>query len=74
MGITTATLLLDLAKFYDSISVVKLVQHALEQGYPPIVLCLEVQMHLAPRLLKERQWVSREIQPWRSILAGSPEG
>ncbi|CAK0847722.1 unnamed protein product [Prorocentrum cordatum] len=35
---------------------------------------LEVQMHLTPRLLKERQWVSREVQPWRSILAGSPEG
>ena len=74
LGISCGTLLLDLAEFYDSISIPVLVRHALAQKFPAIVLRMELHLSLAPRFLKERKWLSREILPWRSLVAGSPHG
>ena len=43
--------------------------------YPAIVVGLEVQMLLAPRMLRDRQWgVSDPIDAARSVVAGSGHG
>ena len=74
MGISCATILLDLEKFYDSISIIKLCQAGLMQGFPAVILAMELQMFLAPRYLRERQWISRPITIGKSLVAGSPHG
>eukprot|EP00959_Pyramimonas_sp_CCMP1952_P048726 1017771-Pyramimonas_sp.AAC.1 len=43
-------------------------------GFPPIILLLEVQLYLAPRFLRSRQWVSMPIFASEGIIAGSPHG
>ena len=74
LGIASSTLLLDLEKFYDSLSFSRLCASALQQGFPPQVLALEVQMFMAPRHLKDQNSVSKEIIPQRSVVAGSLNG
>eukprot|EP00959_Pyramimonas_sp_CCMP1952_P376200 7879877-Pyramimonas_sp.AAC.1 len=74
MNIASGTILLDLEKFYDSISSPLLCKAGLRQGFPAIILALELQMSPAPRYLRERQWASREILPTKSLVAGSPHG
>eukprot|EP00959_Pyramimonas_sp_CCMP1952_P178957 3741157-Pyramimonas_sp.AAC.1 len=54
MGIASSTLLLDLEKFYDRLSFSLLCVSALQQGLPPQILALEVQMFMAPRHLKDQ--------------------
>eukprot|EP00959_Pyramimonas_sp_CCMP1952_P067019 1399453-Pyramimonas_sp.AAC.1 len=39
-----------------------------------MVVLLELQICLAPRALKDRNWLSRRIQAQRGIVAGSPNG
>eukprot|EP00959_Pyramimonas_sp_CCMP1952_P278490 5822812-Pyramimonas_sp.AAC.1 len=43
-------------------------------GVPPIILLLEVQLYLAPRFLRSRQWVSMPIFASKGITAGPPHG
>eukprot|EP00959_Pyramimonas_sp_CCMP1952_P385340 8076134-Pyramimonas_sp.AAC.1 len=35
---------------------------------------MELQIFLAPRYLKERQWISKPIKVGKSLAAGSPHG
>eukprot|EP00959_Pyramimonas_sp_CCMP1952_P203241 4250182-Pyramimonas_sp.AAC.1 len=47
---------------------------SVEQGVPLIVALLEVQMFLAPRILRSRNIASDLNFPTRSIVAGSARG
>eukprot|EP00959_Pyramimonas_sp_CCMP1952_P442037 9253612-Pyramimonas_sp.AAC.1 len=47
---------------------------ALAQSYPAVVALLEVQMFLAPRVLKSRAMASEFVFPARSLVAGSSKG
>ncbi|CAK0897887.1 unnamed protein product, partial [Prorocentrum cordatum] len=71
MKISCATLLLDLEKLYDSISIAKMCAAGIRQGFPALILALELQLFLAPRHLKDRLWLSKAIQPEKSLMAGS---
>ena len=57
-------------KFYDSISLVKLIHHALSVDFPPVPLSLLLQVHLASRVLRVNNWVSNPILPFTGIIAG----
>eukprot|EP00959_Pyramimonas_sp_CCMP1952_P134065 2804572-Pyramimonas_sp.AAC.1 len=50
------TLLLDLEKFYDSVYMCKLINIAAKVGDPSIIVLLEVEMCIAPRFLKLKEW------------------
>ncbi|CAK0895271.1 unnamed protein product, partial [Prorocentrum cordatum] len=67
-------LLLDIEKFYDSVSLVGLLQVGLDFGFSPTVVGSEVQVYLYPRYLRERGLLSEAIFPTRSIVAGSSQG
>jgi hypothetical protein len=60
----------DLEKFYDSISLVKLIHHAQAAGFPSVALSLVLQIHLATRILRVNNWVSNPILPCTGIVAG----
>ena len=74
LSIASGTILLDIEKFYDSISIPLVCQAGLRQDFLAITLAMELQMFLAPRHLRERKWASRSILPYRSLVAGSPHG
>eukprot|EP00959_Pyramimonas_sp_CCMP1952_P266846 5578821-Pyramimonas_sp.AAC.1 len=59
--------LLDLTKFYDSVSLVLLLQFAEQTTYPMMVTPMEVQMCLAPRHLTANLWISPRIMATRSL-------
>ena len=42
-------MLWDMDKFYDTIDMLKLMERAMEMGYPILILALGLQMHFAPR-------------------------
>eukprot|EP00973_Karenia_brevis_P011111 1504120-Karenia_brevis.AAC.1 len=46
-GEATLSTLYDMEKFYDNISIPILIQEATRLGYPPLVLKLGLQMHMA---------------------------
>eukprot|EP00959_Pyramimonas_sp_CCMP1952_P213465 4466246-Pyramimonas_sp.AAC.1 len=72
LGVSYATLFLDLQKFYDSISFVLLMKASRSLHYPAITTVLEVGMYAAPRLIKQCVLVSSALEPGKSIVAGSP--
>ena len=74
LGFVAASILLDLEKFYDNVSLLRLMEASMTQGFPPVVTLLEVQLFLAPRVLKSRTTCSDLIFPGRSIVAGSGHG
>eukprot|EP00959_Pyramimonas_sp_CCMP1952_P139212 2913947-Pyramimonas_sp.AAC.1 len=47
---------------------------SVEQGFPSTVTLVEVQMFLAPRILRSRNVASDLTLPIRSIVAGSAHG
>ncbi len=57
----------DLEAFYDSLDPLRVFDSALAQGFPPVILLLEMLIHLAPRVLRCKQAVSLPIHPQRSI-------
>ncbi|CAK0907803.1 unnamed protein product, partial [Prorocentrum cordatum] len=74
LGITVGAILLDLGKFYDRISMPLLCVACMKQGFPAITLTMELHMYLAPRYLREGQWLSKAITVGKSVAAGSPHG
>ena len=67
-----ATLFLDLAKFYDSIGFVLLMQASKRLGYPASDTLLEVKIYASPRMIKQCRLVSTALDPGKSVVAGSP--
>ena len=74
LGFLSASILLDIEKFYDNVSLRLLMEASMAQGFPPAVTLLEVQLFLAPRVLKSRTSCSELVVPERSIVAGSAHG
>ena len=69
-GQQVASLLWDLAKFFDTIPPEEVVRKGLDLGYPPIDLVMAVSMHIAPRMMVLSGVASAIIVPLCSILAG----
>jgi hypothetical protein len=70
-GFATVGLLWDMASFFDSIRIHRLVKLALQKGFPPRTLRLAMKVHTAARAFKEGPYISQFIQPTGvSILAG----
>eukprot|EP00959_Pyramimonas_sp_CCMP1952_P350491 7343237-Pyramimonas_sp.AAC.1 len=67
------TLLLDLEQFYDSVPLCRFMAMAVNVGHPAIIAMLEVEMCIAPRFLKLKDWVSDIVYVSRSLVAGSPQ-
>ena len=63
-------MLLDLTKYYDQIALLLLLQAGIQHHFPLHLLCLSIQMHLAPRRLSKHSIFSLAIRPFSSILAG----
>ncbi|CAK0809774.1 unnamed protein product, partial [Prorocentrum cordatum] len=75
MQLASATLLLDLQTFYDTISLALLMELAVQVKYPAIVVAMEVELFLGPRILKDqRHGISELVWPTRSAVAGSARG
>ncbi|CAK0892144.1 unnamed protein product, partial [Prorocentrum cordatum] len=74
-ALASATLLLDLQTFYDTISLALLMELAVQAKYPAIVVAMEVELLLGPRILKDqRHGISELVWPTRSVVAGSARG
>jgi len=74
MGIHHASLYADIAKFFDSLDLVWLIDRAIDLGFSQTVLALEAEAFLAPRYLKRGEWVGPPIYASQSIVAGSTNG
>ncbi|CAK0837143.1 unnamed protein product [Prorocentrum cordatum] len=75
LGTTSTTLWCDLQTFYDAISLMELMDLAVQVRYPAIVVSMAVQLSMAPRLLQDRKFgISQEVRPTRSVVAGSVRG
>ena len=68
------SMLLDLTNFYDLVDHDLLAKEALSLGFPPLVLCLCIQVHKGPRIVQSGNCASRPILPQRGIIAGCPFG
>merc|ERR1712155_478705 len=55
MGVSRVGLYLDLEKFYDNISLARLMRAADQLGYPRTELILITQVYLAPRVVRVRE-------------------
>ena len=70
-ALVSVSILWDMAGFYDTIQPAVPLLDALGRGFPPQVLLLESLLHLAPRVLRDRdKSCSLPIHPERSIVAG----
>ena len=67
-----ASVLWDIEGFYDALQWDLVLSNALDIGFPPVVLALETQIHMAVRFLREELGWSESIQPEWSLVAGTP--
>ena len=52
-GFSAVGILWDISAFFDSILIHRLIEHALNLGFPPLVLRLSLKVHTAARAFKE---------------------
>eukprot|EP00973_Karenia_brevis_P069316 9637407-Karenia_brevis.AAC.1 len=57
-------------KLYDNISIPTLIKEATRLGYPPLILKLGLQMHMACRSIKCYQFHPGVTAPTNGIIAG----
>eukprot|EP00973_Karenia_brevis_P071995 10003033-Karenia_brevis.AAC.1 len=69
-GEATLSTLYDMEKFYDNISIPTLITEATRLGYPPLVLKLGLQMHMACRSIRCYQFRPGVTTPTNGIIAG----
>lgn len=67
---TNGTILFDMEKFYDNISITKLMMLGLQHGYPRRLMSLGLQMHMACRGLKCYNTHPSHTMPTNGIMAG----
>ena len=60
----------DMAKFYDSISLLVLITLAREVHYPPLMLLMAILQYMAPRWLKAKGHVSEPVKVFGTIAPG----
>jgi len=70
-GIHSSIALLDIKRFYDSLSFPKIVKAAAEFGFPTRILALSLQFHLTPRFLRLDNCYSQPLYADKSLLAGA---
>ena len=70
-GKCTAGIYWDVEKFYDNIDIVKLATLAQTYEYPIAVSSLDLQVHVAPRVVRWAGYYSETTPIFSSILAGS---
>jgi len=56
--------------FFDSINIPILLSEAKEVEYPVVPLCMAMQQHVAPRIIKFNDFVGIPALVWNSIVAG----
>lgn len=66
-----ANTLFDMSGFYDGISIEKAARNNLEFGFPPLVLAMELLLHLSARILVRDKACSQPIIPVGGLVAGS---
>ena len=69
--IHAAAALLDIKRFYDSLSLEKIAKAAAEFGYPVRILALSLELHLSPRFLRLDNRSSLPLYADRSPIAGA---
>ncbi len=69
-----ATIAWDLEKFYDSISIKRLVEAAIKHKYPGVQLVLGLRCYLGPRMVTWAGQTSHWVNPDTSITAGCVQG
>ena len=62
---------MDIEKFFDSLDPALLLGLLQQLDFPPLVLCMQVNMHWAVRVLVEDGHCSKMVSVTRSVLAGS---
>ena len=70
MGLAAGTVLWDMEKFYDSVRISALCREAIRFRFPPLLLALGLQVHLAPRICKAEGHCGAPIQPTNGTVAG----
>eukprot|EP00959_Pyramimonas_sp_CCMP1952_P319408 6683879-Pyramimonas_sp.AAC.1 len=74
MGVAFGHALIGIQSFYDSICWVALAGKALSLGIPPVILFLELQLCLGPRVLAQLDCFSEALQPTGSAIQGLRRG
>ena len=57
LGMYAGSIYNDFKKFFDSMNVNILLEEAIRTNYPPVEMCMAIQMHMAPRVIKIQQFV-----------------
>ena len=70
-GGTSATVWLDVAKFYDSLDPGLLISKLVDLEFPPCVLFMQLLLHWCPRIIASASCDSPVLHVSRSVLAGS---
>ena len=70
LGKTVIGVYYDMEKFYDSISLSGLISWARDREFQPVILCLAMQVHMAPRTLRAGEAHITVTVPTCSIIAG----
>ena len=63
-------LLIDYAKFFDTVDLEILIDKLIDNGYPLHEANMSLQQHMAPRILQCEGFSSQPIVVHRSIIAG----
>eukprot|EP00959_Pyramimonas_sp_CCMP1952_P355832 7452356-Pyramimonas_sp.AAC.1 len=63
MGVAFGHALIDIQSFYDSRCWMALAAKALSLGFPPVILFLELQLCIGPRVLARQDCFSEAFQP-----------
>eukprot|EP00959_Pyramimonas_sp_CCMP1952_P355573 7447312-Pyramimonas_sp.AAC.1 len=63
MGVAIGHVLIDIQLFYDSMCWIALAGEALSLGLPLVILRLELQLCLGPRVLAQLDFFSEAFQP-----------
>ena len=75
LGEVASVGLLDIKGFYDHIQWHKLLEESVFWHYPAHVMCLSLQMYMAPRMIRQRGWMARDpVVPGRSVATGERNG
>ena len=71
LGGSTATVWLDVAKFFDSLDPERLISKLVDLQFPPFVLYMQLLLHWSPRIIASASCDSEVLTVTRSVLAGS---
>ena len=61
----------DIEKFFDSVTIERLIRNAVEANYPLHIFFFDLLFHVGPRFLRWSGWLSHVILVQKSILAGA---